>query len=146
MSSKAYWHSVGSGALGLAGPWNTPAKRDQRPAVVAQKLARKAILATLLLALVTGMAIGAYQNLRWGGAGAQETGVFAYRSVGQTLDQSLASLMMAMSLGRHTSLVHDNILFYLEVPYQLSAFAGAWVATAGMDFMEVTLAVAGGRR
>ncbi len=146
MSSKAYWHSVGSGALGLSGPWNTPAKRDQRPAVVVRKLARNAILATLLLALVTGMAIGAYQNLRWGGAGAQETAVFAYRSVGETLNQSLAHLMMAMSLGEHTDLIQDNILFYLGVPFQLCAFVGAWLATAGMDFMEVTLAVAGGRR
>jgi hypothetical protein len=143
---KAYWHSIGCGALGMTGPWNSPARRDQRDGVWARALIRRAILSTFLLALLVGMAIGVYQDLRWGGSDARETAALAYRSAGLAMNQASTSVITSLSLGEHATATQDNILFYIGIPYQFCAFAGAYLATVGIHLLEVILTAAGLRR
>ncbi len=130
--SRSYRRSVGGGALGLTGPWraaellNTP-----RPMPVRWRIARSALL-TFPLAFVTGMIISPFEIWWSRSVDAMAVGNFAYQTFGCTTDQSFSLVMKLFFPGDTVAAMHDEFLFYAEIPYQLCAFAGAYVTTAGI--------------
>jgi len=135
--SKAYWRSAGSGALGLAGQWHSMQLwRPRIKSVSPLAILGRTILWSLVLTVVVGMVIGVYQNMYYGMSDAAQAGTFAYRYVGLTINATFTSFMMALSLGDYVSVVQGNVLFYLEVPYQLCAFAGASITSAGIGLLH----------
>jgi hypothetical protein len=138
---KAYWHSIGTGALGMAGPWNSPTIRDRLPAASARRLIKHTFLSSLLLAFLGGMLSGAYQHFWIGNLGAGDTAAFAYHSVGTVIGGSVASITRFLSLDSYAPIMQDNFLFYVTIPYQLCAFAGAYTTAGGLELLQHFIAM-----
>jgi hypothetical protein len=138
--SKAYWRSAGGGALGMAGPWRSAGQSTVKRVSVWRRIEQVA-LSTFLLAFGSGVVIGLYQTWWSGRLDARDAALFAYRSVGQTIDGCFAWVVMLSPMTDHATATPSNILFYLEIPYQLCAFAGAYAATAGIEFLAQLAAI-----
>jgi hypothetical protein len=136
---KSYWHSAGSGALGMGGPWNSPTRRERSKAAPARRLIRRIVLVSLLLAFVAGIMISLYQRVNIGEASAHDTGALAYGSVGLTISEGLAWVMTALSLDDYAAAVHRYFFVYVEIPYQLCAFAGAYLATVIIELPALVM-------
>jgi hypothetical protein len=141
--SKSYHQSVGSGALGLYGPWHgTEGRRRGRKLTPLQRVGR-VFMFSLAFAAAAGMVVGVYQDIWHGLSDAGDAGTFAYQFVGSIFYAAFTTIMTAVSLTRYIYFVNEYFLVYLQIPYQLSAFAGAFFATAGVEFLQyVFIAIA----
>lgn len=139
--SKDYWHSAGSGALGLSGPWNSTAKwkaRKDRPAL--RRIGQAAQFSSIV-AFVAGAIIAGSMNWQRGAPGPRDIADFAYLAVGQSIEGLFTSMLRLVALGDYAAALQDNLLYYLEIPYQVCAFAGAYIATAGIQYLDQVLAM-----
>lgn len=144
--SKSYWHSVGSGALGVGGPWNSQSRRDRWRTTPLRGFIGQIVLVSLLVALLAGMTIGVFQTVGSDVSNPLQTAAVAYQSVGLTIQGSFAGIMTLLSLGDYAAALQDNVLFYLEIPYQLCAFAGAYITTAVIQLLAHAVAMAASYR
>jgi hypothetical protein len=137
-----YWRSTDGGAMGVAGPWYSPAQPASRKSEAVRKWIRQIAFLSFLLAFGVGLAIGVYQNWWSGGSDARGTAALAYQTVGQSIDGLSDRVINLLPLGDQVATIAGNVLFYLEIPYQLCAFAGGYAATTGLGFMSDVLAAA----
>jgi hypothetical protein len=138
---KSYWHSAGSGALGMGGPWNSPTRRERSKGAPARRLIRRIVVGSLLLAFVAGVVISLYQRVIFGESSAHDTAAVAFGSVGLTISEGLAWVMTLLSLDDYAAAVQRDFFVYAEIPYQLCAFAGAYVATVVIGLPALVIAM-----
>ena len=135
--SKSYQQRVGSGAhLGLSGPWRGTERQRRSRTLTPLQCAGLAFMYSLAFSAAVGMVVGVYEDLWHGLSDASDAGTFAYQFVGSAIYAGFANGMTAMSLTGYIYLVHEYFLVFFQVPYQLSAFAGAFFATAGVEFLQ----------
>lgn len=138
--SKSYWHSVGSGALGMTGPWNSPEGQARRERGPLRRLLAQSALASLLIAFFAGGAISIYQHFCCGNPDAWDTASIAYQFTGAGMSAFVTGIMRLIGLQGQAATLQDYLLFYLEIPYQICAFAGACVATTGVELVTQVIA------
>jgi hypothetical protein len=139
--SKDYWHSAGTGALGLSGPWNSTARwkaHKDRPSLRRIALG---VQFSLMTASLAGAIIAGYINWQRDARGPRDIADFAYLAIGRSIEGLFTSILRLVDLGDYAASIQDNFLFYLEIPYQVCAFAGAYAATEAIQYLDHVLAM-----
>jgi hypothetical protein len=96
----------------------------------------RTILLSLLIAFLIGAAVGIYRQLWLGDLDSLETATFAYGFAGRLISFPIAWIMDLVALDTAAQWLQDYVLYYLEIPYQLCAFAGACTATAAIGLVD----------
>jgi hypothetical protein len=109
--------------------WHSPSIQARRRSPVLA-LIRRTILMSFLLAFIVGMVIGIDLAFWWNETEGRQGAIFAYRAVGLAMDQGIDWTEQALSLQDYAWALQNNLFFYLKVPFQLCAFAGAYLATS----------------
>jgi hypothetical protein len=138
---KPLRHPIGSGAMGVGGPWTRSAKQDQQNGTPVRRRLGQIIMLSFLPTFAAGIAIGVQGHFEASGATAQAIAAAAYRSSGLAIRGWLAWILQATPLSNYAAALQDNVFFYLEVPYQLCVFAGAYIAALAIDSLEAVAAL-----
>jgi hypothetical protein len=126
--------------------WHSPSIQARRRSPVLA-LIRRSILMSFLLAFIVGVVIGIDRAFWWNETEGRQGAIFAYRAVGLAMERGIDWAEEALSLQNYAWALQNNLFFYLKIPFQLCAFAGAYIATSGSNLlMYVASLVPFGRR
>lgn len=125
-------------ALSMAAPSTSAANQTWHEAV--RRRAAQLFFVSLLAALSTGVATSASLRLRDVNATSMDAAMFAYETIGTSISASLIGTMRLIGLQDQAAFVQENVLSYLEIPYQICAFAGAYGTSASVELMSQVVA------
>jgi len=134
--TKSYWRSIGAHTLTANDAWNSPTQPIRHTNVITWVAIKQSILLSLSLTFLTGTIIGGSQAAWSQDASVSGTASFAYWSVGRAIDAAFGWTMNALSLADVALAVQDHFLVYVEIPYQISAFAGAYASAGGIALIK----------
>lgn len=132
--NKTYQRVTAGGGRGLTAPWDSPAKLYSQSTASACQRAIQVVVVSFLAAFCAGATIGAHQTMLSGGPNPVATATLAYRSVGSATDTAIDWTLDVLSLDDHAAMMQDG-LEYLCVPYQATAFAGAYITTVAVGYV-----------